>query len=151
MSYLILVVLHISLASMWFGAPLMLGSVLKKSAAAGPSAFAAGTGVAKRMALLGGIGSLGALLTGLSLVFMVYGGMSSLPIPFHVALTLVLLGVSLSLGAIWPKTHRLAKAAQAEGYSPSSATRTLKQLTMLSGINHTLWLGSLICMYAAKL
>ena len=47
MTYLILVVLHISLASMWFGAPLMLGSVLKKSAAAGPSAFAAGTGVAK--------------------------------------------------------------------------------------------------------
>ena len=151
MNYLILVVLHICLAAMWFGAPMMMGSVLKRSAAAGPAAFAAGARVANRMALLGGIGCVGALLTGLSLVFMVYGGLSRLPIPFHVALSMVLLGVVLSLGAIWPATRRLALAAQAEGYSPSSAGSTLKQLTMMSGVNHTLWLGSLICMYAAKL
>jgi len=149
--YLVLVVLHIALGALWFGAPLMIGSVLKKSAAAGQPAFAAATGVADRMALLGGVGSAGAFLTGLTLIFSVYGGMKGLPVPFHIALTLVLVGVGLSFGAIKPTTGKLAQAAQAADYNPSSATSSIKRLSMFSGISQLLWLIALVCMYAAKM
>lgn len=151
MTYLILVVLHISLATMWFGAPLMIGSVLKKSAAAGQAAFAAGAGVASRMALFGAIGSAGALVTGVALIFTAYGGMKGLPVPFHIALTLVLIGVGVSFGGTLPTTRRLARDAQAADFDPSSATSSIKRLSMFSGISQLIWLVVLICMYAKGL
>jgi len=148
---LFLVVLHIALAALWFGAPLMIGSVLKKSAATGQAGFAAGAGVADRMALLGGVGSAGALLTGLALIFSVYGGMKGLPVPFHIALTLVLLGVVLSFGFIKPTTSKLVAAAAAADYKPATAASSIKKMSMFSGISQLLWLISLVCMYAAQM
>lgn len=148
--YVLLVVLHISLGALWFGAPLMIGSVLKKSAASGQAGFAAGARVADRMALLGGIGSAGSLLTGLALIFKQYGGMKGLPAPFHIALTLVLIGVVLSFAFIKPTTRKLAAAADAADYNPADATGSIKKMSMFSGISQLLWLISLVCMYASR-
>jgi hypothetical protein len=144
----ILVVFHILFGALWFGGPLMIGSTLKKSLPAGQQAFAAATGVAGRMSLLGLVGTLGSLLTGVGLIFMKYGGMKGLPVRFHAALGLVLLASVLSFVLVKKPVGRLAAAAAASDFDAAAATSGAKRLSMGVGINHLLWLVCLVLMYA---
>ena len=143
-----LVVLHILFGTLWFGGPLMIGSTLKKALPAGQQAFAAATGVANRMSVLGLVGTLGSLATGVALIIVKYGGMKGLPVRFHAALGLVLVASVLSFVMVKRPVGKLAAAAAGADFDTAAATSGAKRLSMGVGINHLLWLICLVLMYA---
>lgn len=144
----ILVVFHVVFAALWFGAPLMLGSVLKKAKPHGRAAFHAATTVGARMAMLAGVGVIGVVVTGVGLIFLKYGGMKGLPVRFHIALGLGLLATGVGFGLLRPTVSKLAQAASAESYDLEQATASIKRVAMGVGINHLLWLICLVLMFA---
>ena len=145
----IAVVLHIAFGSLWFGGPLVMGSVLKKTAAAGRPAFVVGTQLAARMSVLTLVGLLGVLVTGPALIFLSFGGMGGAPVRFHIALGLVLVGLAVGLGLLRPTVSGLVKLAADPNVDMAAATGKLKRVSMGVGINHLLWLVCLVLMYAA--
>jgi putative copper export protein len=144
----ILAVVHVAFAALWFGAPLMMGSTLKKARPHGQAAFHAAAGVAHRMATLASVGILGVIATGVGLIFLKYGGMKGLPVRFHIALGLALLATGVGFGLLKSTAGKLVSAAAAEGFQPDSATASIKKLSMGTGINHLLWLICLVLMFA---
>ncbi len=144
----VLVILHIIFATLWFGGPLMAAGTLKKTAAAGPKAFVAGADLANRMGTQAVVGTVGVLLTGVGLIFTVYGGMGGLPVRFHVALTLALVANIIGFGFLKPTLGSIVKAAAAPDFDPASVAGSMKKVGMFSGINHLLWLVALVLMYA---
>jgi hypothetical protein len=144
----ILVVFHVLFGALWFAGPLMLAGTLKKAQPHGQAAFHAAAQIADRMGLYAVVGNLGSLLTGVGLIFMKYGGMKGLPVRFHIALGLVLIGTAVGFGLLKPTVGKIVKAAAAADYDPTSATKTMKRVSMGVGINHLLWLICLVLMYA---
>lgn len=145
----ILVVFHVVFGALWFGGPLLVGSIVKSAAPHGRAAFHAATTVAARAGTLAVVGNLGALATGVGLIFMKYGGMKGLPVRFHIALGLSLVGAAVVLGLLKPTLGKLVSASAADGYDPSAARPSVKRLAMATGINHLVWLVCLVLMFAA--
>jgi hypothetical protein len=144
----VLVVLHVIFGALWFGGPLLIGSTIKSALPHGRPAIHAAAGVANRMATFGLVGNLGSLLTGVGLIFWRYGGMKGLPVRFHIALGLGLIGAVLGFVLLKPTASKLLAAAGAEGFTAEAAGPAKKRLAMATGINHLLWLVALTLMYA---
>ncbi|MEZ4471233.1 MAG: hypothetical protein R3F60_10610 [bacterium] len=147
-TYIALVILHIVAGATWFGGPLSLAGGLKRALAGDGAGFRIATTGAVRQATVAAIGALLTLATGLGLVFAVYGGFKGLPVRFHMALGLVIVGAALAWGAVRPTCTRLAAAAAGPGFAPESVRPAVKRLSMFIGIGHTLWLAALVLMYA---
>lgn len=146
----ILVVVHILFGALWFGGPLMIGSTLKRALPVGQEAFAAATGVANRMSVLGLVGNVGSLLTGVGLIFLKYGGMKGLPVPFHAALGLVTLGLVLGIVLVKNQVGTLAADAAGGSFDAAAALKRTKRVSMGVGMSHLLWLIALVLMYAGR-
>ena len=142
-----LVILHIVAAATWFGGPLSLASGLKRALGGDRRTFELATAGAVRQATVAAIGAAVTMLTGLGLIFTVYGGFKGLPTRFHMALGLVIIGAALAFGAVRPTCTRLAAAAASPAFTADSVRSAVKRLSMFIGIGHTLWLAALVLMY----
>lgn len=150
LSYQIAVVLHVTFAALWFGAPLAAGPALRIGAQSGREAFLVAATVAQRSGKVAAIGNLGVLLTGVALIFVRYGGMAALPVRFHIALGLVT--VAFVIGVVFLRTlsAKIVAAAQDPSWTPSVTDPLRKKLAMFGGISHLIWLISLILMYSVR-
>jgi len=142
-----LVVLHIIFAALWFGAPLLSKRALKLAEPQGRGAFLAAAQLGERGGMLVGIGTIGALATGLGLVFYVYGGFGNLTVNFHIALTLLILAMINGFGFLKPLAEKIRVAAEDQAWTPEKTAPLLKKMSAGGGINHLLWLAILILMY----
>jgi uncharacterized membrane protein len=143
----IVVILHIIAVALWFGSPLFLSSTLKKGREAGRDGFRLASGLAAKAAKVAGIGALLALVTGVGLIFLTYGGFKGLPKNYHAALGLVLIGNAVRALIIGRTVKALNSAAWQPDWTPDAATPGIKRVAMGVGINHLIWMSTLVLMY----
>ncbi len=143
----LLVIFHIAFAALWLGAPLFIRSTLKQAEPHGAPAFRGAAAVAAKAATFTGAGAAGALLTGVGMIFLRYGGMKGLPVRFHVALGLVLVGCGVVFGLLRPAVGKVVAAAET-GADAATLAPLYKKIAMGTGIGHLIWLVSLVLMYA---
>ena len=146
-AYVITVVLHVALATLWFAGGLFPSRILKSTRALGNDAFRVGAEMASHYGMLAGVGAIGAFVSGIAMIFVRYGGFSGLPVPFHIALTLVLLGVLMGLFGYRPLFRSLVELAEQGKTTSDEVTALIKRVSMMTGISHLLWLGALVCMF----
>ena len=143
----VLLVLHVVFAVLWFAAPLSAVPMLRRVAPHGREAFHAVALSATRQGVVGAVGNVCTFLSGVGLMFAVYGGMSA-PVRFHVALGLVLLAGVLGFLVQRPAGQRLAQLATDPDWTPEKTAGQVKRLAMGVRAQQTLWLGCLIAMFA---
>lgn len=144
---LVLVVLHISFAALWFGGPLLATSMLKAAAPHGREPFLAAARLGDKGGAMAGIGTIGVLGTGLGLIFYVYEGFGGLPTNFHAALGLLILAMINGFGFLLPAAKRVVADAKQDDWTLEKARPYMKRLAMGGGINHLLWFSLLVLMY----
>ena len=147
MAVSLVVILHIALGALWLGAPLYAGPLLKRAADLDQAAALQVAQAANRSVTIAAVSMLGVLLSGVGLIFMRFGGMGGAPPRFHIAMTLVLVATILGFAVLKPTVVKVVKAAQSGDYQGSVALAAGKRLSMVTGITHLLWLGSLTLMY----
>lgn len=143
---IIVLVLHISAAAFLIGVPTGTVRNLKANLQLGKDAFKQATEDASRRGKLAGMSSLLTLATGLTLIFMA-GGFGSVPLNFHMALTLMLVAIVLSAVLIRPTITKLAQLALVEPIDKGAALGLTKRIAMGTGILHLLWLIMLTLMF----
>ena len=87
--YVLLRVFHITVAALWFGAPLGMVGLLRGGLASGPEAFKMSCDLVGKKAKISGIAGILTLLSGIAIIFQM-GGFGSVPVPIHIAMGLVL-------------------------------------------------------------
>lgn len=141
--YNVVVILHILLVAVWLASGLGLGGRLKRAHAKGGLALAAAVDEAARARVLALVGSLGTLFSGVGLIFVQYQGFKGLPVGFHLALGLVLLGLIVEFALVGP-----AVKAVREGPAGLAAA---KRVAAGTGVIHLIWMVSLAFMIIKKL
>lgn len=145
--YLLAVVFHVLFASLWFGAPLAIGGILRRTLPLGQESFKVGAQLCDKLSAMAILGSLGSFLTGISLIFIQFEGFGGLPPRFHIAMTLVLVGIILGFAWLKPMATKLIALAEDAAFDPADARTTVKRLSMGIGINHLMWLITLVLMF----
>lgn len=142
-TYLVLVVLHIAFAATMFGAPLSVGSNLKRASGAGRDVKAAAAALAARMSSVAGISAILTAAFGLALVFY-RGGFKAVPPTVHAALGLVLIMIAIGAIMLRPLYKRMAESTD----KPNEVWEALrKRNAMLQGILQLLWFVTLVLMF----
>jgi len=146
--YVLLRVFHITVAALWFGAPLGMVGLLRGGLASGPEAFKMSCALVGKKGKIAGIAGILTLLSGIAIIFQM-GGFGSVPVPIHIAMGLVLVMLGLAFGVLKPLGGKISAYA---GSDLDDAARAdidgmLKKMAMLTGITHTLWLVILVLMY----
>jgi len=146
--YVLLRVLHITCAALWFGAPLGLVRLLKDGLAGGPDAFRMSTAVGARRGAVTGIAGVLTLLTGLAIVFHM-GGFGSVAPQIHGAIAIAVVMLGISVGLLKPMGARLSAIAEKglDDEGRAQAEAILKKMGPISHGIHGLWLLLLVLMY----
>lgn len=147
MAVSLLVILHIALGALWLGTPLYAGPLLKRAAELDQAAALQVAQAANRSVTITAVSILGVLLSGVGLIFLRFGGFGGAPPRFHIAMTLVLVATVIGFAVLKPTVNRVVTAASGGDYEGSMALAAGKRLSMVTGITHLLWLGSLTLMY----
>lgn len=142
----LLLLLHVTLAAVVFGAPIGSIGTARRALAVSPDAFALAAVDADRRGRLASICAMLLLLTGLGLVF-AYGGFSAVTSNFAIALGVMLAGIAFSFAWMKPTGARLVALSQARPVETVAAEAALNKLAFGSGVLHTLWLALLALMY----
>lgn len=130
---IILRILHVTAAAIWFGLGMSLPSRVSDAFKNGQEfAKDAVNGISRsvKIVLISAILTIG---TGFGLIFVTYGGFKSLPKSIHVGLSLTILIFILSFAMIRPAYSRFVNAVQNDF---SKAESFKKKYAMLSGIEH---------------
>ena len=143
--YLILKILHILGAAIWFGAGLALPGDLRRTIERGkPHTDLLGERVNRLNRVISGSGVF-TILTGLGLIIDM-GGFANVRPAIHagfgITLVLFMIGIALSL----PTWKRIESILEGEGEDFSEARRLAGRFSMIHGIEHLLWLIVLILM-----
>lgn len=142
----ILVIVHVTLAAVVFGAPLGAVSAAKRALAVNPEAFKLAASEVDRRGKLTSISAILLLLSGVGLI-LAYGGFGVVSKNFHIALTVMLAAIAFSFAWMKPNSAKLLAAAEAQPTDKDAAQVALKKLAMGSGILHAIWLVLLVLMY----
>ncbi len=143
---IVLLVLHISAAALLMGLPMGIVRNIKANLEIGPAAFKQATTDAARRGTLASVGSLVTLASGITLIFLA-GGFGSVPLNFHIALTLMLVAIVISSVLVRPTVTRLAQVSLKEPIDKEAALGLVKRIAMGTGILHMLWLVMLTLMF----
>jgi len=143
--YKILLVIHISAAALALGTSTGLLRLLRRGLQAGQGTFALAVEDAARRGKIMGMSGMATLWTGLSLIFVI-GGFKAAPLNIHIALTLMLGAVAISLSIMRPNLGRLVVLSSAPSLDAAAVKRHIKKLAMGQGILHLLWLCILVLM-----
>jgi|AP95_1055475.scaffolds.fasta_scaffold64216_2 uncharacterized membrane protein len=146
--YILLRVVHIACAAVWFGAPLGLVKLLKMGLERGPDAFRMSAAVGAKRGAMAGIAGVLTLLTGLAMVFHL-GGFGSVAPQIHGAILIALVMLGISVGVLKPMGAELSEIAE-KGLDEAGRTRAqaiLKKMGPITHSIHGLWLLLLVLMY----
>ena len=143
--YKILLVIHISAAALTLGSSTGLLRLLRRGLEAGQAAFSLAVEDGARRGRIMGMSALATLWTGLSLIFVI-GGIKAAPLNIHIALTLMLGAVGVSLAIMRPNMGRLVALSSAPTLDVATVKQHIKKLAMGQGILHLLWLCILVMM-----
>jgi hypothetical protein len=143
--YQFLLVIHISAAAVTLGASTGLLRNLRRTLAAGKQAFALAAEDAQRRGKIMGVSAFMVLWTGLALIF-VRGGFAAVPVPIHIALTVMLAAFAVSITIMRPTSAQIVALSQAEPLDQGAISKKLKKLAMGQGILHFCWILMLLLM-----
>lgn len=85
------------------------------------------------------------LQTGLALIFVI-GGFKAAPLNIHIAFTIMLGAMALSITVMRPTSARLVELSKAETLDKVGISKSLKKLAMGQGILHLAWIIILVLM-----
>jgi hypothetical protein len=147
-TYIALRVLHIAFAATWFGLPIGSTGATKRALGRDVAAVRAALLEANRRENASLVFGVLTLVTGVVLVFDL-GGFGAIPASYHLALTLILVMLALSLVLLRPTGAKLQALANDPSFRlPDETARSLvKRLTIGSGVMQLLWLVILVLMY----
>jgi putative copper export protein len=143
--YLVLKAVHILSAAIWFGAGLPVSGDVRRTIERGrPHTDLLPDRVNRlgRVGLIAGVFTLG---TGLGLIFHM-GGFANVRPNIHAGLGLTLLLFAVGVGLTLPAWRRIEAALTAEGGDLAEARRLARRLAMFQGIEHLLWVVTLVLM-----
>ena len=143
MLYLNLRLFHILFMATWFGAMLFAPGDAKRAIAAGPEHLSL---LRDRMRRAGRVSSTSAFLTvasGVALIFSM-GGMGAVPVPIHIGLLGGIIGWVLT--GVFSYTWKQIDAGIESGTSAQDLAPLAKRLSMIAGMFHLSWLGTLVLM-----
>ncbi len=147
--YKILLIIHISAAAVTLGASTGLLRNLRRTLEAGKATFALAAEDALRRGKIMGVSSFMVLWTGISLIF-VRGGFKAVPVPYHIALVIMLGAITISLTIMRPTSAQIVVLSTAETLDKDGISKKLKKLAMGQGILHLSWLTMLILMFVSR-
>lgn len=132
-------ILHVLLNALWFGSHLGTAARLRRGHVAGGAALTGAVEDARRMRGPAIVGAVGTFASGIGLIFLRYGGFKGLPIGFHVALGLAMIGVLVELAVVGPAIKAVREGAPGRG--------AVKRVAAGTGVIHLIWLVSLSLMF----
>ena len=147
-TYVVLRVLHITLAALWFGAPLGVVKLLRNGLEGGPDTFRMSAASGSKRGAMAGIAGILTLLTGLIIVFHM-GGFGSVAPQIHGAIVVAVVILGISIGVLKPMGAKLSEIAE-KGLDDEGRARAeaiLKKMGPISHGIHGLWLVLLVLMY----
>lgn len=148
MVYAALLSLHVALAALWFASVLGVGPTVRRALETGPEAFRAAADWALRRDKMAAAGVIGTFVTGLINIFYL-GGFGEVAPTVHTSLLLVFAMIVVGFVAFRPAAAKLvALARSGDGAAMTEARQVVKRLSMLEGINHTVWLVVLVLMFS---
>ncbi len=144
---LVLGVLHIAGAALWFGGVLSIAPIVRRSLGFGRDVQRSAATLAYRFGWFSGVGTLLSCASGVALIFSHYGGFKGLPPRFHIALTLSILALLNAFLLLIPTLSRLKAHAGEEG-ARTKTEDAVKRLSLATAFSHLFWFISLILMFA---
>ncbi len=143
----ILRVIHVAAAAVWFAAPLGAASMVKRGMAAGGDGFKTAASEAVRRGNIGVGAGVVTLLSGFTLIFSL-GGFKWIGPPIHAALSLVIVMLLIEAFLAKPAGAGLLRLSQeAGGEKDPAAAGLLKRYAMAGGIVQLLWVAVLALMF----
>ena len=144
MIILIFKVLHIACAAVWWGVPMSMSRDIRTTICLGqPHAGALISRVNRSRVIAIGAG-LATIISGIGLVLLV-GGFALVPTPIHIALTLSFILLSseyLWEGRTWSRLIECIRSRESD-----EVTRgVVRRMSLIGGLQHTLWFFVLVLM-----
>jgi hypothetical protein len=149
-TYVLLRVLHITIAATWLGVTLGGAGQVKRALAAGPGLFAQATREVQRRRWLSFIMGVLTVVTGVILILDNPEGFKGVHKNIHMALGIAVVKVGFGFAILKTTVKKLVSVgekAAGESELPSRAGDGVRRLAMLSGIDDLLWLVLLTLMY----
>jgi hypothetical protein len=141
----ILLVVHISAAAIALGTSTGLLRNLRRCLGAGKNAFALAAEDAQRRGKFMTASSVATLWTGVALIFTL-GGFKAVPLNIHIAMSIMLVAIGVSLTIMRPTSAALLTLSRADVLDKEAVSKKLKRLVMGQGILHLCWLTILVLM-----
>ena len=144
----VLRVLHITCAALWFGAPLGVVKLLRNGLAGGPETFRMSAASGAKRGAMAGIAGILTLATGLTIVLHM-GGFGIVAPQIHAAILVAVVIIGVSIGVLKPMGAKLSAIAEKglDDEGRAQAEAILKKMGPISHGIHGLWLLLLVLMY----
>lgn len=146
--YVLLRVVHIFCAALWFGAPLGVVKLLKTGLEGGADTFRLAAAVGAKRGAMAGIAGILTLVTGVTIIIHM-GGFGVVASQIHAAMLVAVVMLGISLAVLKPLGSQLSEIAakKLDDEGRGRARAILKKMGPITHSIHAMWLLLLILMY----